>query len=73
MSREAKGSQTGRGINCVSMQRSGETFVFLFGDSKIDRVLIERAIGKAAADPELVFDWRDAGKCTAGVLRLTGR
>ena len=48
------------GVDVVALVKGGEQFVFMYPATDEHRAEILRAIGRAAANPELSFTWYDA-------------
>lgn len=53
------------GINTVALCKGNERYIFLFDDRHARECL--RALGRAASNREISFDWYDAAKVSQAV------
>jgi hypothetical protein len=55
-------------INVLAMIKGEERYIFLYNDANRTEVL--RTLGRFAADPQLSFNWHDAGMLSRKVRDL---
>ena len=57
--------RNGNGINVVALVKGSEKYIFLYDDDHRSECL--RALGRAATNRELAFDWYDAARLSQAI------